>query len=405
MASGTLIMAMPFVKFLQLEVAGIQEKREILRNKLHTWEQLRAIYMPGVLQYCVDSQLPPPNPDCDKDPEAHPLYLPSSLPSSRRLAICYEGLPAIEEKLREAQLSDMLTTIRHTLRLKTQMVQFKRKNRKGQRSGIKSRALIDRIHGRARRGATKYEVAWKAKLSLAGEGEWQKKFREMEKGDVRGYQDPEKAKRGPGRVGTDEDGLGPTVGGIVDDGEINLMQEDRDRRQGTGTSTMTLSWIWLNTDLKGSEEGEVSKDDEYLRSVWCRSYERVKRTTEEVYRMREAMRATLQFLQWKSNWWTLRAGGRDSDPRAKLELREAARAYAMEQADLQLRLAESFRSLWAVPLSQMPDVPSPLEVDASVNQGENTNGDDEEDNVDDEDETDFEENDLYGEDDSDNEDT
>ena len=55
----------------------------------------------------------------------------------------------MEAKLRRAQCFDALHGLRHTLRVKTRMLHFKRKNIRGQRDGVRSRTVIDRVHGTA----------------------------------------------------------------------------------------------------------------------------------------------------------------------------------------------------------------------------------------------------------------
>jgi len=74
------------------------------------------------------------------------------------------------------------------------MIQFKNKNLRGQRAGTRSRAVIDRVHERARVAADKYRIARRAKLALSGTGDWEKTLRLLEDGDVRSYQDPDRLK-------------------------------------------------------------------------------------------------------------------------------------------------------------------------------------------------------------------
>jgi len=62
----------------------------------------------------------------------------------------------MEDKLRVAQMLDCLRGIKHTLRVKSRMVQFKKQNIRGQREGVRSRTLIDRIHQKAHKGAVEY---------------------------------------------------------------------------------------------------------------------------------------------------------------------------------------------------------------------------------------------------------
>ena len=119
------------------------------------------------------------------------------------------------------------------------MVIFKNKNVRGQYSGTRSRAVIDRVHERARSYADKYRAARKAILKLSGHGDWENKLRPLLDSDIRCYTDPDRLKRGPGRRGIVEDDaagdltveMGPDEDG---GGGIDLLPEKRGIRDGTG---------------------------------------------------------------------------------------------------------------------------------------------------------------------------
>ena len=164
--------------------------------------------MPGLLQYrhnishrstTTSATAPSENPE-DAD-----LWLPSRIPSSHCERVCVKGLATSEEKLRTAQCYDALESLRHVLTIKTRMIQFKNKNLRGQRAGTRSRAVIDRVHERARVAADKYRIARRAKLALSGTGDWEKTLRLLEDGDVRSYQDPDRLKPRQARRGILED--------------------------------------------------------------------------------------------------------------------------------------------------------------------------------------------------------
>jgi hypothetical protein len=99
-----------------------------------------------------------------------------------------------------------------------------------------------------------------------------------------------------------------------------------------------------------------------LRAEWLKSRARAARWTEEVQLLREEMRHVLAFLEWRSNWWKERPALRQVDT----ALAEALRAFASEQAQLQLDIAASFRDLWRKPL-QDSDTPNANQSAASMN--------------------------------------
>ncbi|SJL15740.1 uncharacterized protein ARMOST_19245 [Armillaria ostoyae] len=192
---------------------SLKEQHSILKDKLRNWLILaiilRAIYIPGLIQYLTEIG-EPSGEHGDENPEDVKLWLPSHLPGDRRRVVCMEGLPAIEERLRVAQCHDALNGIRHTLRLKTRMIHFRNKNTRGQRPSTRARAVIDGVHQRALAFATKYRTARTAKLALSGPGEWEDTLLVLENKDIRSYTDVERKKRGLGCRGNNEDNDKPT---------------------------------------------------------------------------------------------------------------------------------------------------------------------------------------------------
>lgn len=341
--------------------SSVSEQRSVLQTAIRSWEPLRALYMPGLLQLQID-MMASPQPhletnDVSTHPEDVPLWLPSSIPCSRLNNVCSPSLSLMEQKLRTAQCHDALDGLRHVLRVKTRMVLFKNKNIRGQRNGLRSRAVIDRVHARARKFAEKYRHSREARLTLSGPGEWESVLRVLHDGDIRSYADPNRLKKRPGRRGTTEEGEEPLATDANDpqaagaDMEgINLLPEVRSVRHGTGETRRTLSWIWV-TESRGVAE-DAERNDDILRAEWAMSRARATRATEEVLLLREEMRRVLAFLDWKAQWWVDRRGARELRDK---ELSEGLAAYASEQAQLQRDLAMSFREEWKGSLEQAAD--------------------------------------------------
>ncbi|RDB26169.1 hypothetical protein Hypma_006935 [Hypsizygus marmoreus] len=370
--------------------ASLSEQCNVLRTKIHGWEQLHSVYMPGLLQYRTELERTTSTATPD-NPEDWDLWLPSQIQSSRRTAVCTAGLDGL----------------RHVLWMKTRMIQFKNKNVRGQRDGTRSRAVIDRVHEHARAFAAKYRVARAAKMSLVGPDtpdSWTEVLLPLLDADIRAYTDPDRIRRGPGRRGTIEDeDLGRNLGasqvgtGVeendigegeddMDEGDdstaaagdvqraegIQLIPEERTRRDGTGETRRTLSWIW-RTGRVQLDRGSGENDD-ILWAEWAKSRSRAHRAKEEVMLLREEMRRVLVFLHWRSNWWRERAGWRvEGIPAATAE---GIKVYALEQATLQDSLSESFRAIWRRLLEEGVD-----EYRAELNGG----GDDDEPDNDDND--------------------
>jgi Mn-containing catalase len=116
---------------------------------------------------------------------------------------------------------------------------------------------------------------------------------------------------------------------------------ERRRRDGTGTSRRLLSWIWSTTPVSvqdGADEG-----DAVLRAEWSKSRARAARAEEEVELIQEEMRRTLKFLEWRAEWWRVKAHSRAV---REIGLQEALRAFALQQSSLHTKLSASFRTMW-----------------------------------------------------------
>ncbi|KAL0566908.1 hypothetical protein V5O48_015092 [Marasmius crinis-equi] len=313
------------------QAKSLAERRRVLTRKILSWIPIRHVYIPGLQRVLEELREAIPDPS-DIHPEQFPLWLPSTIPSSKRSSACVEGLVEIETRLREVQCCDCLDTIRHTLRLKTRMLEFKYANVTGQREGVRSRTMINKIHDRVKRGVETYRASWSALMKLRGLGSWEGELKDLKDSDVRGYVDPERMKRDPGHRRTAED--------MVDDSEvapetvpppsdINLIPEDRqraiDRLDGT--------------DI----------DNKILCEVWAKSRAQAQHTKEAVRLAVEEMRRTLETLSYKSKEWEWRAMIWTVDP----VLQEGLAAYAKKQQQLYARLKQAWSVQWSKPLVEM----------------------------------------------------
>jgi hypothetical protein len=286
------------------------------------------------------------------NPEDIEVWLPSRVRLPHRSQVCQPGLAEIEERIRTAQCFDALEAVRHVLKIKARIVEFKNKNVRGQRDGTRSSSVIDRVHERARQSAEKYRVARAAKLALSGTGDWENALRILFDGDVRGYQDPERLRIRTGRAGTLEDGQvaaeghdstsNVTPATTTMTSEFSLFNEVRAKRDGTGETRRTLSWIWTTKppDLS-SEAGD--ENDDILRTEWAKSRARTNRCKEEVMLLKEEMRRVGEFLNWKVRWWRDREEWRKDADGALLE---GLRGYGRKQSILQKSLADEFLRIW-----------------------------------------------------------
>lgn len=92
-----------------------------------------------------------------------------------------------------------------------------------------------------------------------------------------------------------------------------------------------------------------------LRVEWAKACARALRWNEEVLLLKEEMRRTRTFLEWKARWWENRAKFAVDD---RLLL-EGIAAYAFRQAALQRRLSISFLQLWSTSLTTQDHTSQP----------------------------------------------
>jgi hypothetical protein len=129
--------------------SGLVDRRSVLSRELRAYEEIRSLYLPGLLQLLSDKK-EPISLGFDGDPIEAKLWLPSALSVAEREWACKDGLASIEVQLRIGRCKDSLNGLRHMLRVKARLVLFKNTNVRGQRESGHSRALIDSIHERAK---------------------------------------------------------------------------------------------------------------------------------------------------------------------------------------------------------------------------------------------------------------
>jgi hypothetical protein len=354
--------------------SALAQQRILLKEHFMQWEELRLTHMPGLASYLAGIGEPFSNTDNDTIENAV-IWLPSTIPIAQRAVVCAPGLDQMESRLRAALLQDSLDKVRYVMRVKGRMVLFKNQNVRGQREGVRSRSVIDKVHDRAEAAAKKYRTCRKARLALDGEGSWCAIYQELRDSDVRPYSDPALLKPRPGRIGTNED----TRNGIAVVQSPHLFslkpreESERTSRDGTGETYKVLSWIWTTSPINihdGADDADV-----VLQVEWCKSRARCNRATEEVQKVKEEMRRTLKFLEWKADWWEKKGFERTG---VLPDLAEGLLAYSKEQAGLQMRLHKSFSAMWGKPLvdSLEPQTSSSAKGLTDNEDGEDCDGED-----------------------------
>ncbi|KAL0567301.1 hypothetical protein V5O48_014694 [Marasmius crinis-equi] len=287
----------------------LTEQRNTIRRLVINLEEVRVIYMPGLIQYLRDLGEGEEAEDERKAEDIH-VWLPSSLETGAHGRVCVPGLSEVEAKLQKAK-------------------------------------ALDALDGLAKNFAQQYrasrEAFYKVSQGLTG-GEKGKLLEEelpvLKDEDIRSYKDPALVKIGPGRRGTDEWVDGKEGGSQRSlrgaSGGVDLIP--RDAREGHRIIVED-----------GADDG-----NKLLRLEWCRSRARSERAKEEVLLIREEMRGTLEYLEWTAKEWDRRCN--TGEPGEK-GLEEGRWAYGVEQAEVQRCLKEEFAAKWA----KDPDITKPEE--------------------------------------------
>ncbi|KAJ7446867.1 hypothetical protein B0H11DRAFT_1660545, partial [Mycena galericulata] len=231
------------------------------------------------------------------------LFMPSELSAGEREHGCQRGIAEMEARLREAQCSDALITLRSHLHSKP----------------TKSRTLIGSIGDKATAAANKYRQGRAALLNLKGPS-YAPRFRELKDADL--TLDGEEA--------TSDTAARKKLS------MLSAGKGARTPRHIAGSSKRVLSWIW-------TAEGALEDDEEGLhasiRVEWCRAKARKNRWEEEVELLREEARRVVRYLEWQVRWWNDRSTVRDTESE---EMRGGLTAYAKKNAATFAKLAAHF---------------------------------------------------------------
>ncbi|KAI0055821.1 hypothetical protein BV25DRAFT_1921506 [Artomyces pyxidatus] len=209
------------------QAAKVQESRTALLRLIRRFRSEQDRHMPR-LSAVVDSD-DSASTHTTRRPELIKLHLPSDLTIEERGEFCNAELVEVECRLRKAAMGEALDDVRHQLRFRTYMNKWKIRNVKGQRPNTRARATQARIEDSVKRAVETYRLNRKAYYSLLGEGDWQRKFRELKDEDVHG--------------------LGQQLVRDLENAEDEQVQDWVRKRNGStasGESRYVLPWIWYS---------------------------------------------------------------------------------------------------------------------------------------------------------------
>ncbi|KAI0060333.1 hypothetical protein BV25DRAFT_1783282, partial [Artomyces pyxidatus] len=314
------------------QAAQVQESRTAILRLVRRLRGEQEFHMPRIASIIASDESASSH--TTQRPELIKLYFPSDFPTDERHEFCEPTLSTMESKLRYAAMSEALDDLRHQLRFRTYMNNWKIKNVKGQRPNTRARGTQTSIEVCIKRAVETYRLHRKAYFSLVGDGPWQDKFRVLADQDIRG--------------------LGERlIDGMNAAAEERVREFVRSRNGGTasGESRYVLPWIWysagkdLNSEDLEMGDGElIAAFSDYLKLEWFKTRARSKRWMEEVVFLCEEMRRVTVTCTWKADWWRARGAFRDV---SSAELEEGLRAYSAKQAHLFQNIAIRSTLEWA----------------------------------------------------------
>ena len=113
------------------------------------------------------------------------LYLPSDLSEADRSKYCPADLTKMEDRLRFAEASDALESLRHHLRTRSVTNRFKVANVTGQAHNTRARETQGRIDVKVRAAELQYRRSREALFKLRHHGSWEDTLQVLAASDVR----------------------------------------------------------------------------------------------------------------------------------------------------------------------------------------------------------------------------
>ncbi|KAI0060628.1 hypothetical protein BV25DRAFT_1806815 [Artomyces pyxidatus] len=252
-------------------------------------------------------------------PEKVVLPLPSSTSSSIRTKIYSQDAIETEKRLRYAEASETLDRVRHHLRMRTYLNNYKVKNTTGQAPNTRARNLQSQVDAKVHAAVKRYRHARRLYAELAGDGKWQDELQELRDEDVRG----------------------------LSERTVRSNEAEEENVDG-GEGKRTLSWLWYGAVSAESEKREAGMHAA-VRTEWAKARARSLRWTEEVILIRAEMQRVLLTLILEASQWNAMVGRLLT---ADAALVDGLTAFANEQSTLRRRLAENFQTVWAIACRQ-----------------------------------------------------
>ncbi|KAJ7840811.1 hypothetical protein B0H14DRAFT_3457824 [Mycena olivaceomarginata] len=278
----------------EIDVLGLRRglNRSILR--LHN---LQATYTPVAIVALGQRQNVPEA----EQPENVPLFLPSVLTPVQRQLDGVKELAAIKDSVRDAQCSSALERLRRQLHVKSRLLTYKKWQSRHQGANTRSRGIVERNEMKIRLHSEKYQMAWAAKVRLAGGDVRGVGWPMLRKEDIWCMEDAEELARSSQKWTEQAQRRADREADLCRMGELPPLTsvEEEERAARGGESVRLVSWIWTAAGTSGSDEDL----EEALCMEWCKAYARVRRWAEEVQLVKEEVRCIGVTLEYRAVEW------------------------------------------------------------------------------------------------------
>ncbi|KAF5332217.1 hypothetical protein D9611_008019 [Ephemerocybe angulata] len=252
------------------------------------------------------------------------LWLPSQIGNK---APVDDRLIEIEYKLRAAQAQEALTTLRRCLQRRVTVYDLKKRWLRGQAPNTKALNLLGQIESQISTAKEEYRQSRRSLLTLGGmlgKVGLEDFYLPLEDSDVRAMATPDLEERA--------------------EETMTSKQKEKEKRR-TYETQRSISWIWRHASA--SEDNHTEYEAEMIKVEWAKSRARAARYQEEVKIVREEMRRTVRFFEWREKEWYKRADAKQAQEGLDEAYREGLQAYAKRQGAISLGLRRKFEHMWA----------------------------------------------------------
>ena len=229
---------------------SIVERRTTLLKRIQHFREIQQIYMPE-----FDSN----NTSTSKNVEECKLHLPSDLSEVDRCKYCPGDLTEMEDRLRFAEASDALESLRHHLQTCSVTNHFKVANVTGQVQNTRARETQSRIDDKVQAAALQYRRSRDALLKLRGHGPWEDTLRVLERSDVRALNEREMTAKEKEDIRRVQDRAQAEVRGEDDASTERVVATVA----AVGEGQRRPPWIWFSGNLQEGADDPIAQAGEF----------------------------------------------------------------------------------------------------------------------------------------------